>query len=69
MARDYFRTDNTEGYTADDLANLNDLFRAICAADGVDPNDPDAALDAIGERVLAAYDAGRDSGVVQIGRE
>ena len=65
-----FTADNTEGYTAADLANLNDLFRAACAAEGVDPeNSDEIGLDAIAERVLAAYDNSHGSGIVQIGRE
>jgi hypothetical protein len=69
MTRDYFRADNTEGYTVDDLACLNDLFRAMCATEGVDPVEGEKShLDHLGARVLAAYDKVKASGIVQIGR-
>lgn len=66
---DRFRSDNTEGYDSADLANLNDLFRAMCATEGVDPADGEPShLDHIAERVQAAYDDSHGSGIVQIGR-
>jgi len=35
-----FTADNTEGYSAADLAVLNDRFVAVCAAEGLDLDDP-----------------------------
>jgi len=67
----YFRDDNTEGYSAADLANLNDLYRAMCAAEGISTEDgEDDRADHrqnLGERILAEFDAGRESGIVEIG--
>lgn len=69
MTINRFRDDNTEGYSATDLANLNDLFRAMCITEGVDPVDGDEShLDHLAERVLAAYDDSHGSGIVEIGR-
>ena len=69
MTRDHFRTDNTEGYTTDDLACLNDLFHAMCTTENVDPVDGEKShLDHLGEKILAAYDAGKVAGIVEVGR-
>ena len=64
-----FNQNNTENYSDADLATLNDLFRAMCVAEGVDPVDGEKShLDHIAERVCAAYDESHGSGVVTIGR-
>jgi len=55
-----FRADNTEGYSAADLAVLNDRFVAACAAEGVDLDDPDSNRDFedhLAERVLVEFDS------------
>jgi len=36
----HFRSDNTEGYSAADLAILNARFAELCAAEGIDLEDP-----------------------------
>jgi len=36
-----FTLDNTEGYSAADLAVLNARFAEVCAAEGIDLEDPD----------------------------
>lgn len=65
---DCFRDDNTDGYDADELAQLNTLFAEFCATEGVDPDDADKShLDRIAERVLAAYDDIRRLGIEQVG--
>ena len=52
-----FRYDNTDGYTAADLANLNNLFREVCAAWEIDPVDGEkSVLDAAAERAERIYD-------------
>lgn len=62
-----FRIDNTDGYSADDLANLNALYYAMCVTKGVDPISGDKSLlDSIAERVQAAYDDSHGSGIVQV---
>ena len=53
----YFRDDNTNGYTAADLANLNARFYEWCAVRDISPMSGDkSALDHIAERILAEYD-------------
>jgi len=56
----YFTADNTEGYSAADLALLNERFAAVCAAEGVDLDDPDSNRDYedhLAERVLVEFDS------------
>lgn len=54
----YFRTDNTQGYSAEQLAELNHRFTREVEAQGADLDDEDqkSLLDHIGERVLAGFD-------------
>jgi len=58
-----FRFDNTRGYSAADLAVLNDRFVAACAAEGIDLEDPARdpydtydAEEHLAERVLVEFD-------------
>ena len=56
-----FRADNTEGYSAADLEILNARFLAECAEADVDPVDGEKShIDNIAERVLEAFDTGRN---------
>lgn len=64
MARpDRFRMDNTEGYSADDLAALNAAWRQITShgapAEDTDDIGEASMLDHWSERLLAEYDAGK----------
>jgi hypothetical protein len=58
-----FRTDNTEGYTGDELAELNDAFNQILAeehaADSVNEEACKSHEDYIAEQLLVRYDAGK----------
>lgn len=59
---DRFRTDNTDGYAAADLANLNAAFSVRMSGlrwHGIDVDADDAAslLDNVAERILADYDS------------
>ena len=57
MTTHRFTADNTEGYTAADLAALNDRFYQWCAVRDIDLIDGDKSLlDHISERILAEYD-------------
>jgi len=60
-----FTADNTEGYSAADLAILNARFAEVCAAEGVDLDDPDSNRDYedhLAERVLVEFDSQQDNG-------
>lgn len=56
----YFRTDNTEGYDADDLAALNCAWQSLpCVVlDEEDDIATKSMLDHISAELLAAYDRG-----------
>jgi len=58
-----FTLDNTEGYSAADLAVLNARFAEVCAAEGIDLDDPDDSysdtndfVQHLSERVLIEFD-------------
>jgi len=62
MNTDYFTARNTEGYSADGLVVLNARFVELCAAEGIDLDDPDDSYDVtndfvqhLAERVLAEF--------------
>lgn len=54
MAR--FTDDNTDGYTDQQLAELNKRFEARAAAVDMDDQNAKSTLDHIAERVLAEFD-------------
>jgi hypothetical protein len=51
-----FREDNTEGYSASELAELNRLFEQAKADVEYDENDGASWLDRIAEAVQATFD-------------
>jgi len=58
-----FTAGNTEGYSAADLAILNARFAEVCAAEGIDLDDPDDSycetndfVQLLSERVLVEFD-------------
>lgn len=51
-----FRDDNTEGYTASDLVELNKRFQIACAKYGKDVLREKSVQDYIAERVQCVYD-------------
>lgn len=58
-----YTDDNTEGYSAADLATLNAEFDRACMELDIDPDAADKSmLDAVAERILAAYDARDEPG-------
>lgn len=55
-----FTTDNTEGYTADDLAILNAAWESLPLTN-IDPDElaGKSLLDHVAEQLLAEFDAGK----------
>lgn len=62
MTTHRFTADNTEGYSAADLDTLNVEFKRACMELDIDADDTNKSLlDAVAERILAAYDARNDA--------
>jgi hypothetical protein len=59
MTAKRFRSDNTEGYNADDLAALNAAWERINRHGGNTLAEDDPLLDHWAETLLAEYDAGK----------
>ena len=61
MTRQQFRNDNTEGYTARELAELNRRFDLALAEYDEAERDNESIRAAVAERVLADFDGPRPS--------
>ena len=57
MEMEHFREDNTEGYNADQLAELNRRFDAEMDKLEMNELDDESLIDNIAEHILADFDA------------